>query len=281
MHLDRNILFTLLLVCVSVSAGVPKQHVHGHQHSKERVEDGHSSRDSGHYEGGEHHSEFDHEAILGSVKEAEEFDHLSPVESKRRLSLLVQKMDMNNDRFIDRHELKAWILRSFRMLSEEEAADRLDEIDSNKDGRVSWVEYLQDTYGFESMEEAMTNEETTEEEKRLVKDDKKMFDMADVDANGDLNKVEFTMFLSPEEFPEMLPIILEQTLRDKDMDKDGKISFQEFIGEYVLKSILCILVWLMTFQFGSLGARSTTIRSGWWWKRKSSIQTLTRTRTEF
>lgn len=84
--------------------------------SKERLEDGsYSPRDSHHHgEDGEHNVEFDHEAILGSVKEAEEFDSLSPEESKKRLRLLVERMDLNNDQFVDRHELKAWILRSFR-----------------------------------------------------------------------------------------------------------------------------------------------------------------------
>lgn len=52
--------------------------------------------------------------ILGSVKQAEEFDKLTPEESKRRLAILLTKMDLNNDKQIDRHELHAWILRSFR-----------------------------------------------------------------------------------------------------------------------------------------------------------------------
>lgn len=50
----------------------------------------------------------------GSAKEAEEFDHLPPEESKRRLTLLLGKMDLNGDKHIDKRELKAWILRSFR-----------------------------------------------------------------------------------------------------------------------------------------------------------------------
>lgn len=96
---------------------------HKHTHSigggvasKERLQDGsYSPRDAHHHgEDGEHNVEFDHEAILGSVKEAEEFDQLSPDESKKRLAILVAKMDLNHDQFIDRHELKAWILRSFK-----------------------------------------------------------------------------------------------------------------------------------------------------------------------
>lgn len=50
---------------------------------------------------------------IGSVKEAEEYDRLSPEESRKRLSLLLPKMDLNSDSYIDRDELKKWILNSF------------------------------------------------------------------------------------------------------------------------------------------------------------------------
>jgi len=52
----------------------------------------------------------------GSVKEAEEFDHLDPVEAKRRLRILLKKMDLDKDEHIDRKELHAWILRSFKLV---------------------------------------------------------------------------------------------------------------------------------------------------------------------
>lgn len=98
-----------------IFAAVAHKHVH-HSGSHERMEDGSfRPRDAGHHgDNGEHMIEFDHEAILGSVKEAEEFDQLPPTESKRRLGILVRKMDLNKDEFIDRHELKAHILRSFK-----------------------------------------------------------------------------------------------------------------------------------------------------------------------
>lgn len=50
---------------------------------------------------------------IGSVKDAEEYDKLSPEEAKRRLALLLPKMDLNGDQQIDRLELKKWILNSF------------------------------------------------------------------------------------------------------------------------------------------------------------------------
>jgi hypothetical protein len=52
--------------------------------------------------------------LLGSVKEAEEYDSLPPDEAKRRLRILLTKMDLNKDSQIDRKELHSWILRSFR-----------------------------------------------------------------------------------------------------------------------------------------------------------------------
>lgn len=62
-------------------------------------------------------------------------------------------MDLNNDKHIDRHELHAWILRSFRMLSEEEAKERFEDADENGDGVVTWSEYLSDSYGIDSEED--------------------------------------------------------------------------------------------------------------------------------
>lgn len=228
-HQECLAVFAVIVLLSTSIAASP----HKHSHSGERMEDGsYSPRDAHHHDGGEHHSEFDHEAILGSVKDAEEFDNLPPEEAKKRLALLVKKMDRNQDQFVDRHELKAWILRSFRMLSEEEAADRFEDIDENRDDRVTWDEYLKDTYGMESeydKRDPLQYPHAMEEEK-LIMDDRDMFKAADINEDGVLNGDEFVAFISPEEHPHMLPIVLKQSLRDKDSNKDGKIDFQEFVG---------------------------------------------------
>lgn len=62
-------------------------------------------------------------------------------------------------------------------------------------------------------------------------DDKVMFDAADANKDGKLDMNEFIVFNNPEEHPQMLPIIMQQTLNDKDKNKDNVIDFQEFIGE--------------------------------------------------
>lgn len=66
---------------------------------------------------------------------------------------------------------------------------------------------------------------------QLIKNDKVMFEAADRNRDGVLTRTEFIWFSHPEEFPEMLPFILQNTLDDKDTDKNGVIDFQEFLGE--------------------------------------------------
>lgn len=50
----------------------------------------------------------------GSTKDAEEFDSLPKEEAKARLAILVGKMDLDKNGLIERGELKAWIIRSFK-----------------------------------------------------------------------------------------------------------------------------------------------------------------------
>ncbi|RZF32957.1 hypothetical protein LSTR_LSTR000827 [Laodelphax striatellus] len=202
-------------------------HIHKHHLSKEREEDGaYVARDHNHITDGEHHKEFDHEAIIGSMKEAEEFDHLSPEESKKRLRILLTKMDLNKNEQIDRNELHAWILRSFSMLSEEESAERFEDADENEDGKVTWEEYKADSFGDEN---GLHSAEDGDDE--VVKHDKVLFKAADVNKDGVLDKREFIYFTHPEEHPEMFAHILQNTLEDKDKDNNGVIDFQEFLGD--------------------------------------------------
>lgn len=65
----------------------------------------------------------------------------------------------------------------------------------------------------------------------MMTEDKIMYDAADKNKDGILNFEEFIVFSNPEEHPEMHEILIRQTLKEKDLNNDGKIDFQEFIGE--------------------------------------------------
>ena len=68
-----------------------------------------SPRDSGHAGDSE---TFDHEAILGSAREAEEFDSLPPEEAKAKLAALIKKMDRDQDNRISKKVRLATLTRA-------------------------------------------------------------------------------------------------------------------------------------------------------------------------
>ncbi|XP_023324145.1 reticulocalbin-2 [Eurytemora carolleeae] len=218
-----------ILCSVQLSNQAAHSHTHG-QGSSERVSDGaYSPRDHRHGAGDQHDVGFDHEAILGSRKEAEEFDDLSPEEAKKRLKVLLEKMDRNLDQSVDRKELYAWILRSFKSLSKEDSDDRFEDCDENEDGKVSWEEYKTEEYDFGEGEINLSDPDIAEEWK-LMEEDRFLFLAADFDQDGFLDKVEFLAFAHPEEEDKMKPVVVEQVLKAKDINGDGSIDFQEYLG---------------------------------------------------
>lgn len=121
-----------------------------------------------------------------------------------------------------------------RSLAEEESHDRFYDIDANIDSYISWDEYASETYSMHNEDKKIPYilaDDADDEQKRMFAEDRAMFDMADVDKNKMLDREEFVMFISPEEHPIMLPLLLNQTLMEKDRNGDGVISFQEFLGD--------------------------------------------------
>ncbi|CAK9134965.1 unnamed protein product, partial [Ilex paraguariensis] len=110
-------------------------------------------------------------------------------------------------------------------LSDEEATERFQDADANKDGKISWKEQLSDSFGEET-----DFDEASLEDEMLLKADKKLFQAADSNGDGVLDATEYKRFCNPEDFADMLPILLTNTLDEKDLNKDGLISFEEFVG---------------------------------------------------
>jgi len=227
----------IVLTGLSLSVLVSLTHEAAHSHSTrkgsgEREDDGaFSPRDHHHGHGEEHDSSFDHEAILGSRKDAEEFDDLTPQEARKRLAVLITKMDRNLDKSIDRNELYSWILRSFKSLSEEDSNDRFEDADEDEDGFVSWDEYKAEEYDFGDGDEFDMSDPDMAEEWKLMEEDKYLFLAADANGDNKLDPKEFLSFSHPEEDQSMRPHVLTQVLKEKDADNNGELSFQEYVGD--------------------------------------------------
>ena len=65
----------------------------------------------------------------------------------------------------------------------------------------------------------------------MIERDERRWEKADGDRDGFLNKIEFQSFLHPEDHPDMVDIVVLETLEDMDQDKDGGISEAEYIRD--------------------------------------------------
>jgi hypothetical protein len=106
--------------------------------------------DEEHYvgDGHEHNREYDHEAFLGE-DEAQEFDQLTPEESKLRLSKIVDKIDVNGDSFITNEELKQWIHKSQKKyITDDVERQWKSHTGAENVTQLSWNEFRNRTYSF-------------------------------------------------------------------------------------------------------------------------------------
>uniref|UniRef100_A0A915EJ27 Reticulocalbin-3 n=1 Tax=Ditylenchus dipsaci TaxID=166011 RepID=A0A915EJ27_9BILA len=209
--------YCFLFVVVSVVSAAA---VENSDNNKERVEHGApSGKIADHLAGKAAHSDkFDHEAILGSDKAVDEYGNLHPEEAKKRLRILAkEKMDKNGDGFVTEQEL-------------EETEERFDEIDSDKDGMITWAEYIQEAFGVEAGKE-VERFMSDPEDMKLMNEDRKYFGAADSDHDMVLNKQEFAAFQNPEHHEQMHSTLIENTLLEKDANKDGVIDLKEYLGD--------------------------------------------------
>ncbi|XP_052265935.1 calumenin-B-like isoform X1 [Dreissena polymorpha] len=171
---------------------------------------------------GEHNADYDHDAFMG--KEAGEFEDLTPEESRKRLGMIVDKIDKDHDLFVTEQELQQWIqyVQKKYVLEDTDRMWKDHELDG---GALSWDSYRKRTYGYEY------DPDEEQDFAEMVKRDERKFKQADQDGDGKLTKEEFAAFLHPEEHDHMKDIVVLETMEDIDKDKDGKISLEEYIAD--------------------------------------------------
>ncbi|CAG0914851.1 unnamed protein product [Notodromas monacha] len=212
------LLFAVLLL--SIDPVVPK----------ERVIDRNLS-DESHFRGDEHNSRYDHEAFLGE-EEAKEFHDLSPEESKARLSLLFDKVDVDSDGFIDKAELQNWIKHSQHRYIDEDVKSQWKSHNLDGGEAISWDQYRKISYGFvDGMSEEELKADDGVSYAEMLRKDKRRWEKADSNADGNLSEEEFASFLHPEESEALQDIVVLEAMEDIDKDKDGQITVEEYISD--------------------------------------------------
>ncbi|KAL9986034.1 hypothetical protein ACROYT_G000091 [Oculina patagonica] len=140
---------------------------------------------------------------------------------KTKLRRIIPLIDKNGDGKISVQELAAWTDRSMKGFYKQEAESRLKELDTNKDGKVSWEEYVK----------GAENRGGFNEKKR--KRERRRFEHANINKDGLLSRDELISMFHPEESPNMFGVIVEEFMEFVDTDKDGFLSFDEYKGKTV------------------------------------------------
>jgi len=169
--------------------------------------------------------EYDHEAFLGD-EDAEYFESLDPEESQRRLGIICDKIDTNGDRMINLEELQKWIQFVQEREVREDTERQWEERNKGEGEYVKWDDFKKDVYGFVD-----ENAEGSYNFKPMLERDYRRWQKADSDGDDQLTKLEFQSFLHPEDSEHMRDIMVMETLEDMDLDKDGSISLDEYIGD--------------------------------------------------
>ncbi|XP_026326654.1 calumenin-B [Hyposmocoma kahamanoa] len=221
-------MLTSLFIALAISAvfaGVPSQ-----DESKRLMD--HFS-DAEHFKNEHHNKQFDHDAFLGE-DQAKTFDQLPPEESRRRLGIIVDKIDIDKDGFVTLVELKDWIRYTQKRYIDDDTERHWQQHNPNNEEHLPWETYRKNVYGF--MEEMDPKELTTPNSEgftysNLLKRDRRRWHHADQDEDDALNRTEFSGFLHPEEYGNMRDIVVLETMEDIDKDNDGKVSVDEYIGD--------------------------------------------------
>lgn len=221
----------------------------------EKTDHGAASHKSDHYKNGVHNAVFDMQALLAHMKSQRalwieesqnndssvgsdnvgELEDLPEEVRHRRLKTLAKSHDLNNDDNIDEQELKEWIMQSFNIVDREEANERMHEDDGNEDGMLTFAEIVDKQYGYKEgdMKDLEAAEEGHEDHDmwKVISEDKRRFDAADLNKDGILEEEEFMAYFLPYNYAHMFPLEMERAMKELDKDNDGHVSMEEFIGD--------------------------------------------------
>lgn len=143
--------------------------------------------------------------------------------SAEQMQSIHQKMDSNGDGKASMVEVLAFSASMRRQIAVKDVKTVLDEMDLDKDGKLSVEELMKDMDMWSDDEEEDQRESAMRKEVETAK-----FGAADKDKDGLLDVEELPALFYPETHEGVLDLTARQTLQQKDLDGDGLLSLQEF-----------------------------------------------------
>uniref|UniRef100_F7AV16 Reticulocalbin-3 n=1 Tax=Ciona intestinalis TaxID=7719 RepID=F7AV16_CIOIN len=176
-------------------------------------------------------ADYDHEAFLGK-ETAQELDDLAPEESKRRLAIIVKKVDKNEDGSVTEQELEDWVRLTHNKYISEDSDKRFRQlVEENQGEPLHWNNYKKMVYGYGENGELVHEVDETEDYRKMYEREEKRWKRADSDEDGVLTLEEFRGFSHPEEYPHLHDIVVSETMEELDKDNDGGIDLKEYVSD--------------------------------------------------
>jgi len=135
-------------------------------------------------------------------------------------------VDSNTDGKVSLSEMMAYSAAMRKEIAAKDISAVLDEMDLDKDGRLSVDELIQDMQQWGEETEEDKNEKTWR-----IEAEKEKFNAADSDRDGYLDSEELPGLFYPETHDGVLALTTMLALKLKDKDQDGKLSLNEFWEE--------------------------------------------------
>jgi Ca2+-binding EF-hand superfamily protein len=144
--------------------------------------------------------------------------------SAEQLKALHHKMDQDGNGKVSMQEILDFTRAMGKRIAFKDIGPIMEEIDTNKDGKLSLEEHLADIH---NQAEGGDEQEMKEVEERK-KTEQAKHAAADTNGDGFVDKEELTGLFYPETQPEVLKVTVAATMRQKDSNADGKLSPHEF-----------------------------------------------------
>jgi len=144
--------------------------------------------------------------------------------SAEQLRSLHAKLDGNGDGKLSLHEVLQYAEVMGKAIANKDIGSIMEEIDTSKDGRLTLEEHLTDVH---NQADGGDEEEMKELDHRKKVETAKF---AAADTNGDefLDKDELAGLFYPETHEAVLSVTSAETMRQKDLNGDGKLTPKEF-----------------------------------------------------
>merc|ERR1712216_1057415 len=149
--------------------------------------------------------------------------------SEDQLHRMHAKFDVDSDGKVSLQEVMAFYDSVENSTASTNTVEYLEDLDTNKDGFLSLEEHLNGMhYELDSGDDEKKTEVEHQKRLQFLTVETAKFKAADINGDGKLDKSELISLFQPETHEGVLKVTVEETMRQMDTNKDGKLTAAEF-----------------------------------------------------